>query len=195
MLLHWRSAERAAASNRAIDRPYIPAFVLDSDFDAGANRGTIAFDPHELQIDPIVVGPRILKQPKSMCITRRCPASYGQDVLIAVSSQVGKRDCMTLVEFAGAGCRGNVRKVFAIMISKQKMWNERGVTGVSISHVNIKESVVVNIAEVRPHWHKDFVQPGFNAYIFELTVMLILVKSRGQGIMRQTQNRAYTFLD
>src|SRR6266496_4289110 len=195
MLLHWRSTERPAASNRAIDRLCTTAFVLDIDFEAGTNRGTIAFDPHEPQIDPIVVGSRILKQPKGMRITRSCAASYGKDVVIAVSSQVGKRNRMTFMEFAGAGCRGNVREVFSIMISKQKMWNERRVTRVSISHINIKESVVVNIAEVRPHWHKDFVQPGFNAYILERTIMLIVVKPGGQGIVRQAHNCAHTFLD
>src|SRR5207302_10964232 len=139
-------------------------------FDARADRGSIAFHPDQFQINPIIAVSRILEETKGVSITGNCAAREGKNVLIAIAINVGERDAVAFVEFAGTGRRGNVSEIFSIVIAKQHMRNQRGVIRITASDIHIQKAVVIDVGEICSHGHSNLIEMSLGSYVFECTI-------------------------
>src|SRR5688572_25344658 len=61
------------------------------------------------------------------------------------------------------------------MIPEQYVWNEGSIGWAAGSKIEVEKPVVIDIAEVRPHGHKDSCQPCFFSNIPERSLARVLV--------------------
>jgi hypothetical protein len=72
MLGERRRPKGSSAAHCAVNRALLPAFILNRHLDAGANRGAIRFDTHQVETDPVVAIAGIFKETEGMTVARDC---------------------------------------------------------------------------------------------------------------------------
>ena len=102
MLLEGRGAEGPATPDGAMDRTGPPPLVLDGQLDSSADRRPIGLDTDEPHAQPIVSVTGILEESQRMTVSWCRAADFGDDFLVAIIVQIGKRDAVPLVQLPGA---------------------------------------------------------------------------------------------
>ena len=138
---------------------------------------------------------RVFEKPESMPIARNRPAHHFQQILVAVVVDIRKRHAVPFVQLAGAGGSRDIHERFSRFVMQQHIGQQSGIGRFSGAEINIGIAVVIHIAEIRTHWHEDFVQPGFLRHIAKGAVTQIVIQLHGGGVVGQSQIRARAFLD
>src|ERR1700749_2959658 len=131
MLLQRIGAKRPSAANRAVNGTFRLTLILHGYFDARSNRCPVGFDPDQMNIDPVVAASWIFEEPQGMCVRRYGAANLRENVLVAVAGQIGKRDPVSLVQFAGPRRRRDIYKRLSRFIEKQNVRQQPGKRSIS----------------------------------------------------------------
>src|SRR5439155_13990991 len=97
VLFHGARAERPATAHGAVERRGACLAVIGLLYrhsDAGSDSGPIALDPDKTYVDPVIAAARVLEQPHRVPVARDGAADLRDDVLVAVTIEVGERDAM-----------------------------------------------------------------------------------------------------
>ena len=105
-----------------------------------------------------------------MAVSGLRTADRSDDVFIAIVIDVRKGYAVSFVQLARAGRSCNVNKGFSFLVEQQDVGEQRGIRGTSRAEIHIRITVVVHIAEVRPHRHEDLIEPGLFGHVPESTV-------------------------
>src|SRR5579884_2829073 len=174
MLLKRRGAERTPASYGPIDGPGALTLILNCQLDSRADGGAVGFYAHQFQADPIVAIARVLEETHDMGVAGSGSADDEDDVFVTTIIHVGKCDAVAFVPVAGAGGCGDIHEAFAAVVAKQDATNQRSVGGIAVTEKDVKEAVVIDVAEICTHRHEDFVQADLGGDITEGAVAHVL---------------------
>ncbi len=120
-----------------------------------------------------------------MTVARGRATNLGNDVFVAVVFEIGEGNAVSFVQLTRPGGSGDIHEILAVVIAKKHIRHQRAVGGVSGAQVNIQESVVINVAKVCTHRHKNFVESDLCGHVLEGSVLHVLVKLESRGVVRQ----------
>src|SRR5580658_256016 len=170
-----RASERALAADCGIDRPRPHSFVFHRHLDARADSGPVRLDAHQAHDDPVVRIAGIFKKAKGMTVAGHGAADGSENVQVAVVVQVGHGHAMPFMQLAGARRSRDIDEGPSFLVPQQDVGDQRAVRGAPRSQIDVRISIVVQIAKVAAHGHENLVQSGLLGYIAERAVSQILI--------------------
>ena len=129
-----------------------------------------------------------------MAVAGNGTANDCEDIFLAAVRQIGKGDAVSLVQFTSPRRLSYVGEIFSVVVTEQDV-GLAAITGVAVAEIDIQEAVVIYIAKVGAHGHKNFVETGLCTHVTEDAVAHILVELHAGGIVRQAQIGARNLID
>ena len=87
-------------------------------------------------------------------------ADRSDNVFIAVVVDVGKRDAVSFMQLARAGRSRDIHKGFPLFVAEHDVRHQSGVGRSPGAEIDIRISVVIDVAKISAHRHVDPVQRG-----------------------------------
>ena len=137
------------------------------DPDLGSEGRPVGPGAHQLDRQPVVAVSRVLEQDVVGPVARGRAAGLEEDVGVAVAVPVGEGHAMPLLEVAGPRRGGDVLEPPAAVVSEQHVGHQVRVRRPAGPEVDVQESVIVQVAEVRAHRQDDPVQPELGRHVAE----------------------------
>jgi hypothetical protein len=79
------------------------------------------------------------------------------------------------MQFTGARGSRDIDERRSLLIVEHDIREKRAIRWIAGSHVDVRISIVVQIAEVTAHGHENFIQPGLPGHVAERSVTQVLV--------------------
>src|SRR5204862_1864231 len=130
---------------------------------------------------------RIFKKRVAINVTGIGPANRSVDILITIVIQITKSDSVAFLQMAESARCGDVLKTLATVVAEHPIGNDRAQVGITRAEVEIKKTVIVEVAKVACHAKQHFVEAGFPGDVAERAVMIVPIKAGAFTVMRQAQ--------
>src|SRR5262245_64066494 len=123
----------------------------------------------------------ILEQCLRKCVSEEGATEFDEDVLITVVVEVGKRYAMAFLEVSKTARKGHVAEPFAAMVVEHQIGHERLVIRKTCSQVEVRKTVIVEVAKVASHHGDRRRQPLFFGDVTETSPAVSTIKARQFG--------------
>ena len=80
------------------------------------------------------------------------------------------------------------------MVSQHHVGQQGRVGRISRAEVNVEIPVIIDVPEIRPHRHEDFVESSFFGYVLKSSVLHVSKEMQSLGVWRKLEVAAHAFL-
>src|SRR2546427_9109842 len=122
---------------------------------------------------------RIFKKRVAINVAGVGPANRSVDILITVVIQITKSDSVAFLQMAESARGGDVLKTLTAVVAEHPIGNDRAQVGITRAEVEVRKTVVVEVAKVACHAKQHFIEAGFLGDVAERAVMIVPVEAGG----------------
>src|SRR5262249_51630501 len=163
----WVAAKARAGRDGPVPRYDRTVGTRQINPDLGTEGRPVRPGPHELDSQPMVAVPRVLKQNIMSPVAWGRATGLQEDGGCAIRAPAGEGPAMAFLEVPGPRRRGAVFEPPAAVVPEQQVRHQIRVRRPAGPEINIEESVVVQVAEVRAHRQDDPVQTELGGHVAE----------------------------
>src|SRR2546422_4363971 len=144
-----RAPEAADAPHGAVDLPD-PCRGFHDELDPRSHPGAVAFATDELHVQEMVPVAGVEKHRVAELVSDEEAPELVVDVLVAVVVQIGEGDPVPFLEVPESPRNGHVLEALPPVVAKHHVRHEGPVVRVARAEIDVEETVVVQVSEVRP---------------------------------------------
>jgi len=100
-------------------------------------------------------------------VARSSASDRNQDVFVPVVAKIRQGHALTFVELGGARRGSDIQESISFIVAKKHFGGESAILRAAGCEKNIQEAVVIDISEIGPHRHVDFIEANFGSHILK----------------------------